>query len=404
MTSHSNRIGGSSLYRRVNCPGSKREEDRVDSPDLGNDYADEGSMLHTVMEWCIEEDMPPSAALELDATLLRHNDARFSEETLPLAALAWDWYCELRESVEGFVKATEVRVSLEAIAPNLFGTADLLWFGVYEGRKTFGVLDWKFGAGVPVPAKGSHQLGFYMLGAMLDPDFADLAAEAEQFALSIAQPARNDELDTWVASREWLMQLRDVIERTNDRLDDPDAPLKIGDWCRWCSALASCSATASLGRDVISLKPERMTAVEYEYWLPLKPIIISMLNKIEANAEAEMQAGCAIGGYKIIAKQGRRQHVDPEVSYRWLRERAKMLVREINPRSLLSPAQVEKAIKAKYDSQTAKKLIADFNVDCIDTISSGTKIAPDSHPAPALSGVGETLNRALEGLDLDFQA
>lgn len=406
MGEHSNRIGGSSLYRRANCPGSYREEERVGREDTSSEYADEGSLLHDVMDICVRSSARPIdqwAWWQQENRIPTFNNAELNAENVKLAQSAWEMYDGLRSEVRGFVKASEVRVSLEAIGPNLFGTSDLAWFGEYRGRPTLGIVDWKFGAGVGVPARGSMQLGFYMLGLMLDPYFAEYAEQAEQFALAIGQPPKSDDLDMWVTTREWLKMLETVVRTTNDAIDNPKAPLRVGDWCRWCSAFTSCSAIQELGEDALSLAPQKMTAVEYAYWLPRLDQLKAFANEVERLAKSEVDFGAAIAGWKVVEAIGNRKLVDPDVTMDWLRKKAKLRVSDIEEKKIKSPAQIEKTIKAAHKKDRAKALIEELNERFVHRPITGTKLVPNSDPRPAAASAGDVLGRALGGIDVDFQ-
>ena len=158
VSEHSNVMGGSTAAQRRNCPGSfSLEAEMPKGPE--SEFAKRGSMLHACMELLITADPENIEAAEPLMQELIGQDMGFGDEfqvtqelvdtKLRPALAAWfeivaeygidDWFIEQR-------------VSLEAVVPGAFGTADIL---AKDTSNRLHSLDWKFGDGVPVPVEAN---------------------------------------------------------------------------------------------------------------------------------------------------------------------------------------------------------------------------------------------------------
>jgi hypothetical protein len=93
-----------------------------------------------------------------------------------------------------------------------------------------------------------------------------------------------------------------------------------------------------------------------------------------------------VPGYKLVAKRGTRQWVDEARIEAWADANG---VEEAYDTKIKSPAQLEKVLK---------KTTLDFPSDLVVSISSGSTLAPDSDPRPAVLQIGRQLTAALNKL------
>lgn len=142
----------------------------------------------------------------------------------------------------------EVRLSLEAIGPGLFGTGD----AVVVGPDQLSVTDFKYGKGV-VEVAGNPQLLYYALGALLREEARPHGQRPPVIETVIVQP-RATHPDGPV--RRALYTFTEVRYAFADRLraavaraQDPAAPL-IADpeQCQWCPAKLICAAYEAMER------------------------------------------------------------------------------------------------------------------------------------------------------------
>jgi hypothetical protein len=86
-----------------------------------------------------------------------------------------------------------------------------------------------------------------------------------------------------------------------------------------------------------------------------------------------------VPGFKLVAKRGTRQWVDEKEAIHWLDGKG---IEEPYTRKVISPAQAEKALKSRKIA-----LPEDMTV----SISSGSTLAAESDPRPAVINLGKQL-------------
>ncbi len=391
---HSGVMGGSTAERRVNCPGSYKLEKKMPEPPE-SDYATQGSVFHTAMEMILTAD--PQNAKELRACMadLEGNDLGYGEQWAITAEQinakilpAWDaWKTLVAEyGIDDYF--IEVRVSLERVIAGAFGTVDVL------GKDKNGfihVCDWKFGDGVPVAVEGNMQLSFYAAGALYDEDdeIKEFCEDIAGVVLHIIQPRVGDDtvLHPWITDEAFIETFVDAAVEAADQALTDDAPVKAGKHCKWCKAKPICPAHTDAAVEALNVDPSGpLTSLEIAQAMQRADLLKDWINSIYALAQNELEAGASIPGYKLVQKQPRRVWVDPDEVEAALRK-AKVKVGTMFKRTLLSPAQIQKAIPKVYDS------IADM----VELRSSGTTVVPDSDKREAVVDQFALLTEALPG-------
>ena len=153
--------------------------------------------------------------------------------------------------------------------------------------------------------------------------------------------------------------------------DEP--PFKLGEHCKFCPAKGVCpllvdnAFNLAIGTQYdLSMLPEYLARAELaEEWA----------KGVRQLAQQRLEAGHKVEGWKIVAKQGRRHWIDHDAAKRWAQKK-KIPIDVYMPRELLSPAQMEKAVK-KFGLRIDDAPIA--------TVSSGTTLVPESDSRPAVS-------------------
>src|SRR5690606_4884045 len=129
------------------CPGSYQMEQKV--PENlrkgSSSYADEGTALHEAIQFVLDENISdPMDLLGREFNGYKMTRKLISEALEP----ALDFFDALDEELDtegGLQFLTEQRCQMPGI-PDAFGTSDI----VARSDKRSIILDWKFGAGVPV--------------------------------------------------------------------------------------------------------------------------------------------------------------------------------------------------------------------------------------------------------------
>ncbi len=358
---HSTRIGGSSVLRRLHCPGSMREEDRVGSDDSYSPEAEAGHRDHDDAE-----------KLLLDPDRESNND---------MAKEAVAQFHRMVEYVDDVEFLTEQRVDLSHIVPQAWGHLDLAWAGWRDGKRVGGVVDWKFGHGIEVQARGNYQLGFYALGALRsqDPDLQAMFSDVGAMELAIIQPTRHDDPDIWVTGLEWFDMFEHFLVAGNARLDDPDASLKMGPWCRFCKAKLTCGMQTELADEILTREPKKMTSVELAWALKNIPQLEQRIVELKRLGMQEAEQGVALPGMKVVEKKARRSWTDEDA----VRELARKKKIAFEHRKMRSPNQLEMEARKKLGRDKAKPVIQQLRA-LQDKQSSGHVLVPDSDKRPAV--------------------
>jgi hypothetical protein len=365
---HSKVVGGSTAKRVINCPGSVALVAKM-PPQVESKYAAEGTMLHG----CMEELLADGRMQDLR---VRH---ALTEEQVDKL----DFCCNALDVIDPAQKMTfvqEVMVGFDGVPElaGVFGNADLV--GKLDGRAI--ILDWKFGDGVIVEAEENDQGLFYAAAAMATKSLDWVFHGTREIEIVIVQP---------FSVRRWTTTFDRVRQFQNDLINavklsaKPGAPTAIGEWCRWCTAKPICpQMTGAIDRVTHSaLKEIDNDALARA--LSLADRLESFISDTRALAQARLEKGLAVPGYKLVPKRATRQWADEAKAEQALMA-AGLGADDIFKKELLSPAQAEKV---------AKKAKVDFPADQVVAVSSGNTIAPESDPRQAVLVISEQLRAAL---------
>lgn len=364
---HSNIVGGSTAKRVLACPGSVVLCQKM-PPQPSSKFAEEGTMLHGIIERIannddVLDDFP-------DLTDEQREKIAFAVESLDVIDPAGE-----------MIFKTETKVEFEGVKAleGCFGTIDML--GRIGDRVV--VLDWKFGDGVMVDAKENEQGLFYAAAAMKTAKAQWAFENAKELEIIIVQPPR---VSRWVTTWARVAQFeRDLINAVKLAMG-PDAPIEMGEHCRWCAAKPICpkmtGAIDRLERD--SLKA--LSAEDLGRALQLADKLESFIKDARALAVQRLEKDMPVAGYKLVSKRPTRQWAKPQETKDLL---LAMGAKEEQITELLSPAQMEKALK-----KTGLKLPDDHIV----AVSSGSTLAPEDDPRPAVLNIGKQLSAALSKL------
>lgn len=450
MSEHSYVVGGSNAQMRIACPGSlaaelgvwfekvheligkdafpslkdalpvsevvqirRKNEAKLDPaamleivralapklPDLdaGSNYANEGRMLHEVMAICLNEDKRPN---ELVGNT--YCGVVFTEELCATHAVpALDLFDSVYASLDDATFCEEIRVDLSELIPGAFGTFDVLVVGTKDGRRVGVIVDWKFGSGIVIEARGNFQMGFYALAATYDPRFREMLAGVDDFLFVIIQPTREPTLDMWLATERWMRMFEATLVIGIEDALKPGAPRAMGSWCRWCSAQLACPTFKNVVYETITKEPALMSSLELGWWKRKEPEVVSFFRRLDDYMKAQLSSGHEVPGYKMVAKRAQRRYIDEA---RVARIFSKLLPEDrLYLKSFVSPAQLEKAIKAAVADGSLKReqgqaLIKKALPKLTEKPETGKVVAPISDKREAVAGIGPMMSGALEKL------
>lgn len=313
MPSAHARLSPSSSDRWIACPASIRLGEKA--KDLGaapgeSPYAAEGTKAHTLAELRVSRGHGKITAEEY-----RNRYADWA------VGLDDDTIAEMQGHVEAYRLLIDDRMLLYPMSqlmleqrmasgvPTCWGTSD----AVIVSPRHVEIVDFKYGAGVPVDAAGNSQLRLYALGAL--DTFGDLLGETEVVRMTVHQP-RLGSVSTEELTPAELRAWRDdvAIPAARLALTEDDAPFGPSEKaCRWCPAAGICTArTAKLAGLDFGGDPDVLSLEETAEWMARLPEIRSWCDAVAAAAlDRAYSAGQTIPGWKVVRSGGKRTMPDP---------------------------------------------------------------------------------------------
>lgn len=346
---HSHVVGGSTASQVMNCPASVGLCQSLPKIDTSTSYTRTGSMLHAAIASVIEENKLPEDMLgfELDGVVL---DEDLLQEKLLPAVEAFDALLDKMEEEFGEepVVVVETEVSFGRYIPDAFGSCDII---LRCGPRVV-VLDWKFGSGVMVTAEENSQLMFYAAAAMRTPSLEHMFKDAEDIDLVIIQPPS---MTVWGTTFPRMARFETSLKAAVKKAQMKNPPLKEGKHCQWCKAKAICplmngAVDRAVQTDLKTLDVQTL-GLAYRQGELLK----SWLKELDNLIFQAMEGGLEVPGLKLVPKRGTRKWVNEgEGVTEMLIELAKsggihpraLLDAMYSPQEVLSPAQMEKMLKA----------------------------------------------------------
>jgi hypothetical protein len=354
---HSTIVGGSTAKRVIACPASIDLVAKM--PKLpSSKFADEGTLLHDAISQILDCKTTAQGVIGMvyeGITLAQE----LYDDKIAVALAALDEIDPTKEME--FV--VESRVNFGDLLPGVFGSADLLG---RLGKKAI-VLDWKFGNGVAVEATENEQGMFYAAAAMRTPETQWVFEDVEEIEIIIVQPPM---VKRWVTTPKRIAQFEfDLIAAVNG----PRTKMESGEHCRWCAAKPTCPLVTGAVDRAHKTDLLRLDAEKIGEYLTQAELLQSWIDDLQALALEMLEKNVKVPGWKLVAKRGTRQWIKDEYAVELLGDKA-------YEKKLLSVAQAEKLIGKK-----------NFPSDVAVSVSSGSTLAAESDPRPAVINLGKQL-------------
>jgi hypothetical protein len=370
---HSSIVGGSTAKRVINCPGSVKLVQQV-PPKPSSEHADRGTLLHDVIAELLEFDKPPQQCIGAEYKNQILTPELLDEKIIPaLAAL------DVVDPDKTMQYMVETRVGFGDYLPGVFGSTDLLG---RIGRRAI-VLDWKFGDGVMVNAENNDQLLFYAAAAMRTPAAQWVFEDVDEIELIIVQPP---EIRRWVTDKARVVSFEQELARAVRQAQQDGAELSPGEHCRWCAAKPICPQMNGAIDRAIHQQIVKLDKDQLGEYLAKADMLEDWVKDLRALAFQVLESGGQVPGYKLVAKRGTRQWVQDAAIEAWVDANG---IEDAYDTKVKSPAQMEKVLK-----KHGKELPSDL----VTTVSSGSTLAPESDPRPAVLQIGKQLTAALSKL------
>lgn len=369
---HSLIVGGSTAKRVINCPGSVALVATMPQQE-GSSYANEGSLLHEAIAIVLDTACAPEDMVGFEAHGLTLTQDLLERKLLPALNLLNDYDPQTKLEFK-----TEEVVSFGDLMPGVFGSSDIV--GRLEGRAV--ILDWKFGDGVMVEAEENMQLMFYAAAAMRTPACAWAFNGVTEIDCVIIQPPY---IRVWTTTLDRIAAFERQLVRAVAASGLPSAPLADGDWCKWCTAKPICPIkTGQLDR----IKQVAMQSIDVDKlasYLAVADDVEDFIKSVRALAHQMLENDMPVPGYKLVAKRATRHWADPATAKARLLDLG-LTETDVIKTELLSVAQSEKVLK---------KHKIDLPSDMVVAVSSGSTLAVDTDPRPAVVQIGRQLSAAL---------
>jgi len=371
MAAHSNVVGGSTAKRVLACPGSVALV-RTMPPQPSSVHADTGTLLHNTIATILETGKDPQEFLGATYNGIELTEDLMERKLLPaLAAL------DEIDPDKMMEYAVEQVVGFGAALPGVFGSADVVG---RMGKRGI-LLDWKFGDGVAVDAEENPQGLFYVAAALRTAKTAWAFKDVEDIEIIIVQPPY---VKRWVTTPARVKQFEADLMLAVRAAEQPDAPLAAGDHCRWCTAKTICpvvnGAVARATRTALkTVNVDRLAEA-----LGQIDLLEGYIKDARDMAQQLLEAGVEVPGWKLVPKRAARKWVDDKKVLTTLTEAGLNIEQLTDPKS---PAQMEKVLK-KHNVPLPSDLIV--------SVSTGSTLAPEDDPRPAVLQIGKQLTTALE--------
>lgn len=371
---HSNIVGGSTAKRVINCPGSVALVQKM-PPKPSSKHADEGTLLHNAISAILEDMNVDVIGMKYEEQVLTQE--LYDDKIIPALALL-----DEVDPTKEMLYEVETRVGFGDLLPGVFGSTDLV--GRIGSRAI--VLDWKFGDGVVVDAIENEQLMFYAAAAMRTEAAAWAFSGADEVECIIIQPPM---IKRWVATKERIKQFEQTLVQAVKAAQQPDAKLAVGDHCRWCAAKPVCPQMTGEVERAALVKIKEIDAVTLGQYLTKADVLEDWITDLRALAFQLLEKNIPVPGYKIVQKQARRQWTDETKAIAALHDMGVPRGELFSPEEIRSPAQMEKVLKKR------KLALPD---ELVKSVSSGTTLASEDDPRPAVLQIGSQLSAALSKL------
>ncbi len=378
MADHSDIVGGSTAKRVIACPGSVALVRQM-PPKPSSSYADEGTLLHNVIADILLGNLTPETCIGVSYAGVTLDQALFDAKLRP-ALEALD---EIDPDKE-MEFAVEVRVGFGGRLPGVFGSTDL----VGRIRERVVIVDWKFG-NLPVGVIESPQHMFYAAAAMRTPETSWAFEGAKEVECVIVQPAHAPHhIKRWVTDVGRILNFERELFAAVKRAQQPDAPLAAGDHCRWCAAKPICPVMIGAAVRALHTSLHNLDTRQMARYLKDAELLEQWIPALRALAYQTLEEGVAVPGFKLVQKRAIRKWADETTALDALVGLG-LPKQELVETSVISPAKADELLKKAKLSMPENLTVS---------ASSGTALAPEEDPRPAVLQIGKQLAAAFSKL------
>lgn len=314
------KLSPSSAHRWFECPGSVRLS--ADIPNKSSIFADEGTAAHTLGEFCIVNgfdtcDFAGGHVNIVEGKVYRHEKEgkgcfSITDEMVEAVQLYVDTVRSLL--IDGDESEVECKLDLTHIPGMEFGTGDFLRYR--PNTQELVICDLKYGKGVPVEVEHNEQLLTYAEGTAKRFHNRGLS----RVTMIIVQPRcphPKGPVRVWSIEALDLAEFRFDIIAAAKATEGDDAPLKPGNWCKFCPAAPTCPALTAFSLKtaelefadeppaVADMEPERIAAV-----MTKADVIEGWIKRVKQRGHDLALEGRNPPGWKLVHSTSHRKFKD----------------------------------------------------------------------------------------------
>lgn len=318
MPSAHAKLSPSASERWISCPASIRmgiQLEKEGHEEKESVYAREGTAAHALGEIKARHMILKS----LTGDQYEESHVAWLEEFGDVLSLPGVDLQEMEEHTDAYASLIQERMyeyensylmleqRLDTGVPTCWGTSDTVIVSPLHVE----IIDFKYGAGVFVSARGNPQLRLYAAGAM--DMYGDILGDTEIILITVHQP-RMRNVSTEKMTPEELKEWRDsIIPIAESALGDDAEFGPSEEACRWCPASGRCRAQLEeVFKDDFEEDPGHMSPEDVSQTIPRIKMIKDWLAAFEVSAlNMAYSEGRDIPGFKVVLSGGQRSVVDP---------------------------------------------------------------------------------------------
>jgi hypothetical protein len=234
-----------------------------------------------------------------------------------------------------------------------------------------------------VDAVENPQLMFYAAAAMRTEAAKWIFDGVDEIECIIVQPPQ---IRRWVTTPKRVAEFEQELLYAVRLSDYPDPPMQTGEHCRWCTAKPICPQMTGAAERALKTTLANLPVEQIKLQLEQADMLEDYIKNLRALAFEMLENGQPVPGFKLVAKRGTRQWANENEVDAWVDVNG---IDDAYESKLRSPAQMEKMLK---------KLGKELPSELVVSISSGSTLAPESDPRPAVLQIGKQLTAALSKL------
>lgn len=322
----------STLSRLITCPASAMMIETHGKNETSS-YADEGTMLHEVVHYCMLNGLSAK----------EYREGSLTKEQEVLVEDCIHYFDDVIDFIpENHLVSYEVKTDLNYIGlPDCGGTADVR----IRTPERVDIIDWKFGGGVEVSPIQNVQLMAYAAGSFSS---VEQLISCPLIVLHVGQP-RMEAFTSWSLTGENLYDWVTYTLKPAIELAESDNPPFVPgvEQCRWCAGPA-CKARGEMVTDravdtfkKYAVKPHLLSNEQLSEMLTKAFFVEQYVKDLKNYALGRALSSQGFPGYKVVNGRSNRKWVDEEEAGRWLIDQGYTEV-ELYTEKLKSCAQIEK--------------------------------------------------------------